>query len=127
LAIIATACSIAGRVRLEGRAIGEIEFVGRAIGAGGELHVLGQIDQHGAGPAAAGHVKGFVQGLGQLGDVFHQVVMLGAGAGDAGRVGFLEGVVADQMRRNLACDADQRDRIHLRVEQAGHRVGGART
>ena len=51
--------------------------------------------------------------------------MLGARPGDAGRVSFLKGVVADQMGRNLPGDADQRDRIHLRVEQAGHGVGRA--
>ena len=44
---------------------------------------------------------------------------------DADRVAFLEGVGADQMRRHLAGDADERDRIHHRVGEAGDRVGRA--
>ena len=51
--------------------------------------------------------------------------MLGAGARDADRVAFLERVVADEVRRHLAGDADERDGIHQRVGEAGDRVGGA--
>ena len=51
--------------------------------------------------------------------------MLGAGPGDADRVAFLEGVGADQMRRHLAGQQHQRNGIHQRIGQAGHRIGGA--
>ena len=51
--------------------------------------------------------------------------MLGAVAGDADRVAFLKGVGADEMRRHLSGDADERDRIHQRVGEAGDGVGGA--
>ena len=61
----------------------------------------------------------------QILDAAHEVIVLGAIAGDAGGVAFLERVRADQMRRHLAGDADERDRVHQRVGQAGDRVGRA--
>ena len=63
---------------------------------------------------------------GEFVDVLHQPVVLGAGPRDADRVAFLEGVGADQRGRHLAGQADQRDRIHQRVLQRRHRIGGAR-
>ena len=62
----------------------------------------------------------------ELVDVLHEIIVLGAGPRDAGGVGFLEGVVADQVRRHLAGQADHRDRIHQRIGEAGHGVGRAR-
>ena len=53
--------------------------------------------------------------------------MLGGRAGDAGGVGLLEGVVADQMGWNLAGQADERNGVHQCIHQTGDRVGGART
>ena len=97
------------------------------IGAGGELHVLGHVDQHRAGTAGGRDVERLVQDLGEIVDVAHQPVVLGAGPRDADGVAFLERVVADQVRRHLAGDADQRDRIHQRVGQRRHHVGGAGT
>ena len=41
-------------------------------------------------------------------------------------VAFLEGVVADQMRRHLPGDADQRNGIHQRIRQRRHHVGWRR-
>jgi len=61
----------------------------------------------------------------QIADAFHQVVMLGAGTRDADGVGLLEGIVADEMGRHLAGQADNRDGIHQGVGQTGHRVGRA--
>ena len=55
----------------------------------------------------------------------HEIIVLGAMAGDADRVGFLEGVRADQMGRHLAGDADQRNGIHQGVGEAGDGVGRA--
>ena len=51
--------------------------------------------------------------------------MLGAGAGDAEGVGFLEGVAADELGGHLAGDGDDGDGIHHGVDQAGGEVGGA--
>ena len=76
----------------------------------------------GTGTPRSGDVKRLVQDARQILDPLHEIIVLGAMAGDAGRVAFLEGVGADQMRRHLAGDADKRDRIHQRVGEAGHRI-----
>ena len=57
----------------------------------------------------------------------HQVVVLGDRHRDAGDVGFLEGVGADQRRGHLAGDRDDGDGVHLGVGDRGDQVGGART
>ena len=98
---------------------------GAGVGGGGELDVLGDVDEDRAGAAVGGDVEGLVDGLGELGRVLHQPVVLGAGAGDADGVGLLEGVVADHEGRDLAGEDDDRDRVHQRVGHAGDGVGGA--
>ena len=98
----------------------------RMIGAGRELHVLRHVDHDRAGTAGGRDIERLVQHLGEIVDVAHQPVVLGAGPGDADGVAFLERVVADQVGRHLPGDADQRDRIHQRVGQRRHHVGGAR-
>ena len=66
-----------------------------------------------------------MQHAGQFADVLDEVIVLCAGPRDAGRVGFLESVIADQVRRDLAGQADDRHRVHQRVGQAGDRIGRA--
>ena len=95
------------------------------IDPSGELNVLGDVDDDRPGPARARDVERLVQDAAQLIDVLHQVIVLGAGPRDADRVAFLEGVVADEMGRHLAGDADDGDRIHQRVGQPGDGIGGA--
>ena len=113
-------------VALDARLIGLVaDVLGAGVGAGGELHVLGDVDHDGARAAGAGDVERLVQHARQIVDVLHQPVVLGAGARDADRVAFLEGVVADQVRRHLAGDADDGNGIHQRVGEAGDGVGGA--
>ena len=63
----------------------------------------------------------------QIGNGLHQIIVFGAGPGDADGVAFLKGVVADEVGRHLPGDHDQRNRIAQRIGQAGHRVGGARS
>ena len=87
--------------------------------------VLRQVDDDRSGPAAARDIEGLVDRAGEVGDVLHQVIVLGAGPRDPGGVGLLEGVVADQMGRHLAGEADDGNRIHQRVGQAGDGIGGA--
>ena len=67
-----------------------------------------------------------VQRARQVGDIFHEIIVFGAGPGDADRVAFLEGVVADQVRRHLPGDDDKRDRVAQRIGQSGDRIGRAR-
>ena len=95
------------------------------VGAAGELHVLGDVDDHRARAPAACHVEGLVQDARQVGDRAHQVIVLRAVPRDADGVAFLERVGADEVRRHLPRDADQRDRVEQRVGQAGDDVGGA--
>ena len=96
------------------------------VGAGGELHVLRNVDDHRAGPAVRSDIEGLVQDARQILDATHKVIMLGAAAGDAGRVAFLEGVGADQVGRHLAGDADQWNGVHERIRQRCDGVGRAR-
>ncbi len=113
-------------VGLDARAIGLVlDVLGPDIFAGGKLNVLWNINHHGAGPPVHGNVEGLVQDAGKIVDVLDQIIVLGAGPRDAHRVAFLESVVADQMGRNLAGNAHHGDRIHQRVGEPGHRIGGA--
>ena len=113
-------------VALDARLIGLVaDVLGAGVGAGGELHVLGNVDHDRAGAAGAGDVERLVQDAREIVDVLHQPVVLGAGPRDADRVALLEGVVADQVRRHLAGDAHDGDRIHQRVGEAGDGIGRA--
>ena len=97
------------------------------IAAALELDVLGDVDNHRTGAARGRDLEGFVQDAAQIADILHQPVVLGAGAGDADRIAFLESVRADQVRGHLARQNDQRNGIHQGVGEAGHGVGRART
>ena len=103
----------------------DADLVRPDIDPAGVDHVLGQIDHHRSGAAMGGDVKRLVQDAGKVIDVLDQVVVLGAGSGDTRGIGLLEGVVADQRRRHLAGDADDRDAIHQGVGETGDRIGGA--
>ena len=98
----------------------------RRVVAHGRHDVLGQIHDDRPRPAAAGHVECLVHHARQRVHVLDQVVVLGAGTGDAGDVGLLEGVVADQVGGHLAGEADDGDAVHEGVGEPGHGVGGAR-
>ncbi len=92
----------------------------------GNSHVLGDIDQHRAGPAGRGDVERFFDGFGQLGDVFDQKIMLDAGSGDADRIHFLKGIIADQRGGHLAGDDHHRNGVHIGRGDTGDRIGDAR-
>ncbi|CAH2600075.1 protein of unknown function [Rhodovastum atsumiense] len=116
-----------GLVRLGLRPVGAVRRLGRALVRGlADQDVLRQVDHHRAGPAAAGDVERLVDGAGEVARTLDQIIVLGGGAGDAGGVGFLEGVVADQVRRHLAGEADDGNAVQQRIHQSGHRIGGAR-
>ena len=103
------------------------EILRLGIDALGELDVLRDVDHDRTGPAAGGDMERLVQHARQILDALDQIIVLGARPRDADGVAFLERVVADQMRRHLAGDADDRDRVAQRVGQAGDRIGGAGT
>ena len=85
--------------------------------------VLGDIDDHRAGTAGLGDVKGLADGRGQVVDVLDKEVVLHAGTGDADRVHLLEGVATDDRCRHLTGDDHQRDRVHMGGRDTGHGVG----
>ena len=91
------------------------------------LRVLGDVDEHGAGPARGGDGEGLAHGLGDVFGARHQVVVLGDRQRDAGDVGFLEGVRSDEAAADLSGDADNRRRVHHRGRDAGDHVGRARS
>ena len=68
---------------------------GRSIGTRREEDVFRQIDDDRPRAAAPCDIKGLVQHAGQLADILDEIIVLGAGPGDAGGIRFLEGIIAD--------------------------------
>ena len=117
-----------GRVGLQLRTVALVTHLfGRGVGPEREQDILRQIDDDRPRAAALRDVKGLVQYAGQFADVLDEVIVLRAGPRDAGCVGFLKRVIANQVRRDLSGQADDRHRVHQRVGQAGDRVRSART
>jgi len=72
-------------------------------------------------------VKGLRHHLRDVVTVPDEEVVLGDRHGDAGDVGFLKGVGADQCAADLARDRHHRDRIHVGVGQRRDQVRRSRT
>ena len=102
-----------------------LDVLRAGIGAARELHILRNVDDHRTWAPVLGDVESLVKNARQILDRADEVIVLGAMPGDADGVAFLEGIRADEMRRHLAGDADDGDRIHQRVGEAGDRIGGA--
>src|SRR5699024_1604244 len=101
----------------------------RGLEAAGELsqlHVLRDVDQHRTGPAGRSDVERLCHCLGDVVDVLDQVVVLGDGGGDAVDVRLLEGVGADEAAGHVACNGNDRRRVHLGGRESGYQVGGTR-
>ena len=90
--------------------------------------VLRDVDEDRAGATCRSDVEGLPHDRGDVGGVGHQVVVLGGGHRDPGRVGLLEGVVADRRRGDLAGDRHHRHRVHERIGEGRDEVrrAGAR-
>src|SRR3546814_12830895 len=71
-------------------------------------------------------MKRLVDDMAEFRRVLHQIIMLGAMAGETDRVRFLKGVSADQVRRNLTGKNDHWDAVHQCVRDAGNGIGRAR-
>ena len=91
----------------------------------GHLDILGNVDDHRPRPSLGRDMEGFLHDGRQIGGLFDQIIMFGAMARDADRVGFLKGVGADQIGRDLAGYDNHRNAVHQRVGDAGHGIGGA--
>src|SRR5579859_797412 len=92
-----------------------------------DLGVLGDVDEHGSGAAAAGDVEGFCQCGGDLGGVGDLVVPFCDRRGDIDHVCFLEGVCPEEVGEDLAGDTYDGGAVDHRVGEAGDEVGGAGT
>ena len=108
-------------------------FVARQIHTDGRLVVHlpqlegdGDIDDHRPGPACTRDVKGLVDDPRQVCLPGHQVRVFDDRQRDAGGVGLLEGIGADEVRADLAGDGDDWDRVQIGIRDAGDQVGGAR-
>src|SRR5690606_1413272 len=88
--------------------------------------VLGDIDQHRARAAGGGDVERLAHDLGNVFGATDHEAVLHDRAADADHVGFLEGVIADPVRTDLAGDHDHRDGIHVGGGDAGHGIGRTR-
>ncbi len=109
--------AVAGQLRPGGF---PIEFAGRL------LRVFRYINEYGARASGTGHIKCLAQDLSQFAGVGDEVIVLGDGKRDAGNVGFLKSVGADQLAAYLSGDANDRGRIQHRRGNAGDHVGRAR-
>ena len=93
--------------------------------AGGLLRILGDVDQHRAGPSLSRNLKGFADGARDVLGARNHHVVLGDRHGDAGDVDFLKRVGTQHLAADLAGDADDRRRIEHRGGDAGDHVRGA--
>ena len=91
-----------------------------------DRHVLRNIDQDRAGPAGSRDVKRLLHRRRQFAHVLHKEVVLDAWPRDADGVALLERVLADCVRRHLAGDDDERNRVHVGGRDARDRIGDAR-
>ncbi len=91
------------------------------------LHVLGHIDDDGAGPAGGGDVERLLEDAHDVLGALDQVVVLGDGPADFDDGRLLEGVAADDRRADLPGDGDDGAGVELGVGEGGDEVGGAGT
>ena len=90
------------------------------------LGVLGDVHEHGPGRPALGEMKRLFHRGHDVLHPRHQIAVLGDRERDALDVGLLERVVANELARDLAGDADHRRRVHHGRGDAGDHVRGAR-
>ena len=91
----------------------------------GHLHILGNVNEHGAGAAGFGNLERLPDGVGQLLHIGDKVIVLGDGDGDAGNVDLLEAVPTNQAGGDVAGDGHQGDGIQHGRGDAGDQIGCA--
>ena len=99
--------------------------VGVVVGELAQGDVDGDVDDHRAGTPGRGDVEGLVDDPRQVGRVLDEVGVLDDRQRDAGDVGLLEGVGADEVAAHLPGDGHQRRRVEVGGGDAGDEVGGA--
>jgi hypothetical protein len=105
---------------------GKLDLVHEGCRTGRRQYVLGQIDEHRAGPSGVGDEEGFLHHPWDVRYVLDQVAVLDGSVGDAGDVCLLEAVLAQHGANDLAAEHDHGDRIGHGRKQTGHGVGRAR-
>ena len=90
-------------------------------------YVLRDINHYRTRTPRGRHIKGLLDGHGNIPDILDQEIMFHTGPGNANIIGFLKGIVAYQMRRNLAGKDNQGNGIHVGGGDSGNRVSGPRT
>ncbi len=111
----------AGQMRAE---VTAVELV--ALGNGGVLDVLGDIEHHRPATPGGGDVEGFVYRPFDLLDIQGHVGLFADRHHDPDHVAFLKGVGSDDAGGDLAGDGDDGDRVHVGVGDAGDQVHGPR-
>ena len=113
-------------VALRGRLVaGQVDRVDRLVRDVRAREVLRDVDQDRARAAGAGDVERLVDRRRDVARVLDHDRVLDDRHRDAGDVGLLEAVGADQVGADLAGDEDRRDRVHHRVGDRRDQVGGA--
>ena len=65
-------------------------------------NIFWQVNQYRPRPTRPCHMKGFGNSVLQNITIFDQIIMFGAGAGDAGSIGLLKRIITNQMRWHLS-------------------------
>ena len=95
---------------LQARLVGLVRDVRRAdVVTGRKLNVLWDVNHHRTGASGLRDVERFMKHTRKVIDVLDQPVVLGARPRNADRVALLERIVADQVRRHLSADANNRN------------------
>ena len=90
-------------------------------------NVFGQVHQHRAGAARLGDIERLGDDAWNIVAITDEEVVFGHRHGDAGDVGFLEGIGADEGPPNLSGDRNDRHTVHRRIGQRCHQVRRAWT
>ena len=95
--------------------------------ARGLLGILCDIYQNGTRTATACQVERGAQCRSHIFRTLYEIVVFGDRQSDAGDVGFLKRISAEEFTADLTGDADDRRRVHHGSGNSGDHVGGAWT
>ena len=113
-------------VRFRVRSVaGQINFGGPHRLGGLLLNIFRKINDHRAGTAGLGDVKGFLHHARDIADVGDEIAVFHDPEGHAVEIGFLKCTLADHRLRDLAGERDEWCAVHPRISNAGYEVGGA--
>ncbi len=98
---------------------------GKVVGRGALLGVLGDVDEHWAGASGLRDEQRFADNRSNVFRARNDVIVFRHGQSDAGNVDLLERVGAENLARNLAGDAEQRDGVKHGGSDASDHVGRA--